>query len=236
MTPVASPPARDAAPARPPSRGPQRRNPLFLTWEDYLAYEQRMRAKSLGRHEWVNGLGRWEDGEELGEVRPVQGYDEQGEPAMATGSHGQIVNNLTGILWAPLRGTRHQAMQQCMGIRSPAGPGRYPDVLIAPDPAEFAWHPEGKELTLLNPVVLFEVLSESTGNTDREDKLAEYLTIPSVTDYLIVAQDEPRVEHRRRVGDGWRLTTHADLDAAVTLAEPAARLPLAEVYERVFAA
>ena len=241
MPPTAAPtqtrvePHRSKSP-RVPSRRPTRRNPLYLRWEDYLAYEERSRAKSLGRHEWVNGVGRWENGEELGEVRPVQGYDENGEAAMATWGHNEIVVNLLGILIPLLRGTGMKAASQAMEVRGRNGRGRYPDVLIAPEQRRFERHPEDKALVLLNPLVLIEVLSDTTASTDRGDKLEDYASIPSVTDYLIVAQDEPRVEHRRRTGDGWRLTTHEGLDAAVTLAEPAVALKLAEIYERVFTA
>ena len=239
--PTAAPPARGAHAVRPAfdpapnrraaERKPTRRDPLYLTWEEYLDYEER----SERRHEWVNGLGGWDGDEELGEVRPVSGYDDDGEPAMATRAHAAIISNLNGLLWTPLRGTGLQTMQQCMMIRSPGGPARYPDMLIAPDPARFARHAEAKELTLLNPVLLFEVLSDSTEDTDRGDKLEEYAAIPTVTDYLIVSQHEPRVEHHVRVADGWRPTVCEGPDAVVTLAVPAVQLKLADVYERVFA-
>ena len=126
-------------------------------------------------------------------------------------------------------------------MRAAGGKLRYPDLVVAPVPATFEPHPDGKQLVLTNPAVLIEVLSDSTESEDFNDKLADYSTLPSVTDYLIAAQDEPLVLHYRRPAgsapeDGWHVTRHAGAGAAVTLADPAATLSLAELYARVFPA
>lgn len=55
------------------------------------------------------------------------------------------------------------------------------------------------------PVVIAEVLSPSTARTDRDRKVPDYRTIPSVKDILVVSSDDARVEHLFRDGDGWRL-------------------------------
>ena len=211
---------------------PTRRDPLYLTWDEYLEYEER----SERRHEWVNDSGRRDDIDELGEVRPVQGYDENGEPALASSVHNQIVINLCSILIPLLRGTGVKPFSQAMEVRGTNGRGRYPDFLIVPDEPRFEDHPEGKELVLLDPLVLFEVLSDSTRSTDHGEKMDDYASIPTATDYLLVEQHEPRVEHHVRVADGWRPTVCEGPDAVVTLTRPTVELKLADVYERVFAA
>ena len=140
----------------------------------------------------------------------------------------------SSLLYVQFRGTAWKAQSQAMMVRGGTGRGRYPDVLIVSRLDEqFEFHPEEKELGLLNPLVLFEVPSDSTAATDSGDKLEDYASIPSVTDYLIVHQHQLRVEHHARTADGWRDTVHEDPDAAVTFAEPAVTLPLAEIYEGV---
>lgn len=65
--------------------------------------------------------------------------------------------------------------------------------------------PEDEE-TITNPVLLVEVLSKSTEKRDRETKAPHYRQIPSLREYLLISQKEPRVEHHLRNGDGsWTL-------------------------------
>ena len=127
---------------------------------------------------------------------------------MATWDHNEIVANLMGFLVPLLRGTGHQGGLTSDGSsrfkRTRSLPGR----AHCPGAVPVRAAPEGKELVLLNPLVVIEVLSESTAHTDRGEKLDDYLSIPTVTDYLIVDQDEARVEHLVRTGDGWREQVH----------------------------
>ena len=88
--------------------------------------------------------------------------------------------------------------------------------------------------TLLNPTVLIEVLSPSTADYDRGTKCAHYRTLESLSDYLVIAQAEPLVEHYQRQPDNrWLLTTYATLDAVVTVPSLGCDLSLAEVYDKV---
>lgn len=64
------------------------------------------------------------------------------------------------------------------------------------------------------PILIVEVLSPSTAATDRDRKLPDYRTIPSLRDILVVSSSEPRIEHFRREGDGWKIH---DLRGAGTL-------------------
>jgi Uma2 family endonuclease len=56
-----------------------------------------------------------------------------------------------------------------------------------------------------NPILIAEVLSPSTAATDRDRKLPDYRTIPSLQDILVVSSSEPRIEHFRRDADGWKV-------------------------------
>jgi Uma2 family endonuclease len=74
----------------------------------------------------------------------------------------------------------------------------YPDVTVVCGHLEFA---AGTKDTLVNPAVVVEVLSKSTEAYDRGAKWDDYRQLPSVTDYLLVSQTSPRIEHFQR-GDG----------------------------------
>ena len=74
----------------------------------------------------------------------------------------------------------------------------YPDVTVVCGSLEFA---AGTRDTLVNPTVVVEVLSRSTEAYDRGAKWDDYRQLPSVTDYLLVSQTAPRIEHFQR-GDG----------------------------------
>jgi Uma2 family endonuclease len=74
------------------------------------------------------------------------------------------------------------------------------------------------------------VLSPSTAATDRDRKLPDYRTIPSLHDILVVSSTEPRIEHFRRASDGWKIH---DLrgDGTVRLQGLDLTLDLAELYQ-----
>ncbi|QDT15149.1 Uma2 family endonuclease [Alienimonas californiensis] len=215
---------------------------LYLTEPDYWKFQ----AKAERPHEWKCGLGLFdESGAELGEVRPVSGYDDDGNPAMPTFEHNELLDTLLDLV-RPFLGEprRYGKLSQGMAVRvarSRGGRLRYPDVLLYPVPPRFEPHPRGMRLVLENPTVLVEILSDSTADEDLTAKLGDYASIPSVTDYLIVAQDEPAILHYTRPAgsapeDGWHVTRHAGLEESVTLTEPAATLTLAEIYARVLSA
>jgi Uma2 family endonuclease len=72
----------------------------------------------------------------------------------------------------------------------------------------YEFHPADPDRrTIANPAVVAEVLSDSTADDDKTDKFDHYRLAPSLTDYLLVWQDEQRVELRSKQGDGWRVTT-----------------------------
>ena len=184
------PPAR-----RPPARLPEPAPRRPMTETEYLAYE---RGLSCGpRHEFVDG-----DLIEMpGSSRP----------------HNRIALRVVRKLADMADAVGLEAYTHDMRLRVPSGRFRYPDVMIAPEPPEMLPGPE--QDTLLNPVVIVEILSRSTATTDRVRKLAEYREIPSLTDYLILSQDGPACTHHRRVGPAaWDSDEVAGPGAAVTLA------------------
>jgi Uma2 family endonuclease len=82
--------------------------------------------------------------------------------------------------------------------------------------------------------VIIEVLSESTEQYDRGTKASHYRRIPSLQEYVLVAQRGPVVERYVRLDDGsWKVTEFAGLDAVLELTAEPARIPLAEIYRGV---
>jgi len=106
----------------------------------------------------------------------------------------------------------------------------YPDALIFCPPARLT----GKgDRILLNPKVIFEVLSESTAEKDRGEKSLAYRSCPSITDYILVSQDRILVEHLRRVEGGWFLQSFNSLEDSLAFPDLEIALPLSEIYDEL---
>ncbi len=154
--------------------------------------------------------------------------------AMSGGSyvHGQMIGNVTGELRARLRGRHCSVTPVDVRVRtSPEGLYSYPDVAVVCGSPVFA---DDQKDTLLNPVLLIEVLSPSTESKDRGFKFAQYRRIESLREYVLVSQDEPRVEcFVRQAGGQWLLAEFVGLDSVCRLDSVDCDLPLSEIYYRV---
>lgn len=107
----------------------------------------------------------------------------------------------------------------------------YPDaVVICEEPVLYA----GRTDTILNPVLVVEVLSASTSHHDRGNKFLQYQTLPSFKEYLLVAQDQIEVT-RFFCGDGqnWEKIVVTNLDGVVELKSLNILMPLKRIYNRV---
>ena len=106
----------------------------------------------------------------------------------------------------------------------------YPDASVACGTIEFE---DGHEDILLNPLVVFEVLSDGTERDDRGRKFNAYQTISSLQEYVLISTDAYLVEHFRRDGDQWRYSKAEGLEATLTLPAVSCEIPLREIYDRV---
>lgn len=106
----------------------------------------------------------------------------------------------------------------------------YPDLSVICGDTQLA---DGRQDTFVNPTVLIEVLSESTEAYDRGKKAEFYRTIPTLQEYLLIAQDRPHVERYKRQGQDWLLTEYSALEAEVRLESIGCTLSLAAIYKRV---
>ncbi len=156
-----------------------------------------------------------------------------------SGRHGDISMNLAGILQSQLRGTNCRGRTKDTKVRSGAvkeqfgrGMISYPDlVVICGEPESHDKHPD----IILDPTVIIEVLSESTAEFDRGEKFMRYRNFnPTLTDYVLVWQDEPHVEHySRQENGGWLLQEYYGLEKSFRLDSIECLLNFSEVYERV---
>ena len=108
----------------------------------------------------------------------------------------------------------------------------YPDMVIICGEPEY--HDEHKDI-ILNPKVIIEVLSESTELFDRNTKFIRYSKFnPTLTDYILVSQDKPMVEHFIRQDDeSWKIYTYFGLKEAFTIESVKCKLKLSDIYDRV---
>lgn len=150
----------------------------------------------------------------------------------ASRAHNLLVVNLGREISLQLRGHPCETYTSDMRVRIPAhNVYTYPDVVVACGEPKF----EDAEVdTLLNPALIIEVLSDSTERYDRGKKFAYYRSLPSLGEYLLVAQDEYRIDYYRREADGrWLIGDAHGRDATLDLVAGGCTLALADVYERV---
>ncbi len=179
----------------------------IYTPEAYLALERKATTKS----EYVNG-----------EIYAMAG---------ASREHNYIAGDLFGELRIQLRGRGCALFMSDMRVRiSATGLYTYPDVVVACGKPRF----EGAQSdVLLNPTVIFEVLSPSTEAYDRGAKFAHYRYLPSLQEYVLVAQDRMQVDHYARMGNQWLLTAYNKPEEILALPSIECNLPLAEIYAQV---
>ena len=152
--------------------------------------------------------------------------------AGGTARHSLLAVNLVIALGSRLRGRRCTPYNSDLRIGIPGDDlYTYPDVSIFCEPMTFL---PGTDDTATNPTVIIEVLSKATEAYDRGKKFAHYRQLPSLREYLLVAQDAPVIERFTcESDDRWVLTTARGLDAVLPLPVIEADLPLAEVYAKV---
>ncbi len=192
----------------------------YFTAEEYLLLEERSPYKS----QWV-----------AGEIFPM-GECTTGHPSVVGGARPErvtVTGNINGMLYVRFRGRFCQSFSSDMRVATDDGEMyTYPDVSALCGEPRF--NPKHNPQSLLNPQVIFEVLSPSTEMFDRGEKFVRYQQVPSLMDYVLLSAGRMFVEHHTREPDGnWRSTFYTRPEQRLTLTSIDCELPLTEIYERV---
>ena len=113
---------------------------------------------------------------------------------------------------------------------SPEGSYFYPDVIVVCGEPRFE---DDTFDTLLNPIVVIEVLSPSTAAFDRGEKFEHYKQLTSLQEYILISQDSVRVEHYCRQETQWNRNTFQRLEDVLSLSSIECELPLRAISRRV---
>jgi Uma2 family endonuclease len=152
--------------------------------------------------------------------------------AGANRRHVRICMNLTSGLHERSPGSKCEAFNSDIRVKvSETGLYTYPDASISCGDIQFE---DGTQDVLLNPKVIFEVLSKSTERRDRGWKFDQYTRLPSMIEYVLVSQEQLLVERFVRQPDGnWMLERLNDLNSSLNLESVGIKLGLHEIYSDV---
>jgi Uma2 family endonuclease len=152
--------------------------------------------------------------------------------AGASLAHNTITMNLSREFGNRLRGGACRPFAGDLRVKvSETGLYTYPDLLVVC--GELRFDDDARD-TLLNPTLIVEVLSPSTEQYDRGEKFAHYQHLESITDYVLIAQDRPRVEHFHKLGhQEWALRVSEGMGNEWTIPSVNCNFRLADIYEKV---
>ena len=187
----------------------QSQEKLKMTTEEYLKFE---RVSEI-RHEYYDG-----------EIFAMTG---------AKVNHNRIGSNINRFLGNQLADRSCDVFLSDMRVKiQRVDKYTYPDVVVVCGDLELE---DEKFDTLLNPVVIIEILSNSTELYDRGEKFAHYRLIPSLQEYILVSQYHCKVEKFIRGDDGiWRIfDPYTKIDTKIKLESIDCQLSLSEIYHRV---
>lgn len=181
------------------------------TADEYLTLE----VESDIRHEYRHG-----------EIIPMTG---------GTPDHNKIASALNALLWFALRGKPYSLFITDQRLWIPAiDIYTYPDGMVIADPVELK---PGRKDTVTNPLLLAEVLSDSTEKYDRGDKFEAYRTLATLQEYLLIDQYRPHVEQYVKQSEHqWLFTEYSGLDARVQISSLPVELALKDLYQGIVSA
>jgi Uma2 family endonuclease len=176
--------------------------------EEYLALELNSERRSEYRH---------------GEIVPMTG---------GTPPHNAITGALYALLWISLRGKPYRVFVTDQRLWIPeCDLYTYPDVMVTANPLQLQ---PGCKDTIVNPILIAEVLSDSTKAYDRDEKFAAYRAIETFQEYLLIDQTQLHVEQYVKQGaNQWLFTEYKGKDGQFLLASVGVEINLIDLYENV---
>lgn len=178
-----------------------------LTDEDYLRAERQAFEKS----ELING-----------EIVAMAGAGDK---------HNLISSNLMIDIGVKTRQTSCRVFSSDMRVKAKKGNYYYPDIVVVCGERKYE---DNKKDSLLNPKVIIEILSKSTKLKDRNEKLDSYTSLESLTDYILVSQDEMRVEHFIKNGEKeWKVRFLNEKSDKIILESIECEVSIEDVYHEI---
>jgi len=175
----------------------------LISEAEYLVFEEKSKIK----HEFMDG-----------EIFAMAG---------ATRRHNLITTNIATEVNIQLRETNCEVYTSDFRVKIREGHNVYPDVAVACGAIET----ENNETTLLNPMIVFEVLSKSTEKRDRGDKAEDYFKLKSLKEYVLIAQNKVRVEHfSKQTNNRWALEIYESLEDVINLKSIGCMISLRLIY------
>lgn len=186
----------------------QTKEKLYYSPEEYLELETAAEFKS----EYRDGL-----------IIPMAG---------GTPNHNQITVNFSAALNFALKGQPYRVFTSDLRLWIPqVRLYTYPDVMLVSGQLQFA---EGRKDTITNPMIIVEVLSESTANYDRGEKFRLYRTIPTLQEYILISQSEMHVEQFAKTADNkWVFSENDDENSILALNSLQFQISFGDIYDKV---
>ena len=180
----------------------------YYSPEEYLEFE----VNSELRHEYIDGL-----------IIPMTG---------GTPNHNKIAGNLYVAIHFALKRQPYEVYYTDQRLWIPKQRiHTYPDVMVVQTPLAFA---EGRNDTIINPVMIAEVLSKSTKGYDRDEKFAAYRTIASFQEYILIDQYTIHVEQYVKTDNRkWMFLEYEDINDTLNLTSVSCQISLADIYDKV---
>lgn len=180
----------------------------YYSPQEYLELE----VNSEIRHEYINGL-----------IIPMTG---------GTPNHNQLAGNFYAMLNFALKRQPYQVFVTDQRLWIPSRKiHTYPDIMVVKTPLEYQ---EGRTDTLVNPVMIAEVLSKSTKGYDRDEKFAAYRTIPTLQEYILIDQYTIHIEQYFKTDNNqWIFSEFTDGNINLNLASISCQMTLSDIYDKV---
>lgn len=180
----------------------------YYSPQEYLELE----VNSEIRHEYINGLIIHKTG--------------------GTPNHNQLALNFSGTLNYLLKRQPYQVFVTDQRLWIPSRKiHTYPDIMVVKNPLEYE---QGRTDTLVNPVMIAEVLSKSTKGYDRDEKFAAYRTITTLQEYILIDQYTMHIEQYCKTNNNqWIFSEFTDGNVNLNLASISCQMILSDIYDKV---
>ncbi len=158
-----------------------------------------------------------------GEIVPMAG---------GTTNHNELALNFAASLKLALRRQNYKVYIGDVRLWIPRyHQYTYPDVMVIQGQPVYA---DDSHTTVINPLLIAEILSKSTQNYDQGDKFKFYRSIPELYEYILIAQTQPYIMQYTKTESGqWLLSEYTDDSAMLSLATIPFEISLADLYEGV---